>query len=201
MGGKYGTTLKLSFSHIHDIDHNWKLRDGSKIGTDGYGSAFWKWGSRMFYQEWNLQIDKKLSSSLKLNLMYMNQFYNKTAVEGEGGLIHSDIVVAEGKYSFSKKVFLRAEAQYLFTKDDQGDWAFGLAELSLAPHWMIALSDLYNVGETHIHYYRGSITWSANSHRLQLGYGRTRAGYNCSGGVCRYVPASKGWMLSYNYNF
>lgn len=201
LGGKYGTTVKLSFSHIHDIDRNWKQRDGSKIGTDGYGSAFWKWGSRMFYQEWNLQIDKKLSSSLKLNLMYMNQFYNKTAVEGEGGLIHSDIVVAEGKYSFSKKVSLRAEAQYLFTKDDQGDWAFCLAEVSLAPHWMITLSDLYNVGETHIHYYNGSVTWSANSHRLQLGYGRTRAGYNCSGGVCRYVPASKGWMVSYNYNF
>ncbi|WP_456002305.1 DUF6029 family protein, partial [Prevotella sp.] len=24
---------------------------------------------------------------------------------------------------------------------------------------------------------------------------------NCSGGVCRYIPATKGLTLSYNYNF
>ena len=201
LGGKYGTTIKVNYSHIHDIDHNWKTHEGSLVGTDGYGSAFWKWGDQMFYQEWNVQIDKKRSKSLKLHLMYMNQFYNKTVVEGEGGMIHSDILVADGKYSFSKKVALRVETQYLFTKNDLGDWAFGFAELSLAPHWMISLSDLYNVGETHLHYYKGSVTCSFSSHRLQLGYGRTKAGYNCAGGVCRYVPASRGWMLSYNYNF
>ncbi|MBR4729735.1 MAG: hypothetical protein IK075_05690 [Prevotella sp.] len=201
LGGRYGTTVKVNFSHIHDIDHHWKYINGSFAGSDGYGSTFWKWGDRMFYQEWNVQVDKKMSKSLKMNLMYMNQFYNKTVVEGEGGIIHSDILVVEGKYSFNKKVTLRAEAQYLFTKDDLGDWAFGLTELSLAPHWMISLSDLYNVGETHLHYYKGSVTFAAKSHRVQLGYGRTKAGYNCSGGVCRYVPASKGWMLSYNYNF
>ena len=201
LGGRYGTTVKVNFSHIHDIDHHWKDHNGSLAGSDGYGSAFWKWGDRMLYQEWNVQIDKKLSKSLKMNIMYMNQFYNKTVVEGEGGMIHSDILVAEGKYSFNKKVTLRAETQYLFTKDDYGDWAFGLAELSLAPHWMVTFSDLYNVGETHLHYYKGSVTFAAKAHRVQLGYGRTKAGYNCSGGVCRYVPANKGWMLSYNYNF
>ena len=133
--------------------------------------------------------------------MYMNQFYNKTAIEGEGGMIHSDILVGEANYTFGKKTTLRAEGQYLFSKDDEGDWAFGLLELSCAPHWMFTLSDLYNVGETHLHYYLGSVSFSAKSHRVQLGYGRTRAGYNCSGGVCRYVPASKGFSLSYNYNF
>ena len=201
LGGRYGTTVKLNFSHIHDIDQHPKSLNGLTAGSDGYGSSFWKWGSRMFYQELNVQIEKKISKLLKLNLMYMNKFYNKTVVEGEGGMIHSDIFVAEGKYSLSKKAILRAEAQYLFTKDDQGDWAYGLLELSLAPHWMIALSDLYNVGETHLHYYQGSVTLKADSHRFQIGYGRTRAGYNCSGGICRYIPASKGLTLSYNYNF
>ena len=37
--------------------------------------------------------------------------------------------------------------------------------------------------------------------RLQLSYGKTRAGYNCTGGVSRYVPASKGLQVSYNFNF
>jgi hypothetical protein len=131
----------------------------------------------------------------------MNQYYNKTVVEGEGGLIHSDIVVGEAKYAFNRKLSLRTEIQYLFTGDDQGDWAFGLLELSCAPRWLFTISDMYNVGQSHLHYYMGTVSFMAKSHRLQLGYGRTKAGYNCVGGVCRYVPASKGLMISYNYNF
>lgn len=201
LGGKYGTTVKLNFSHIHSIDQSRKSLNGLEAGSDGYGSAFWKWGDSMFYQDLNVQVDKRVSKSTRLHLMYMNQFYNKTAVEGEGGMVHSDIVVGDVRSTLGKKITLRVEGQYLFTKDDQGDWAFGLLELSCAPHWMFTVSDLYNVGETHLHYYMGSITFSAKSHRVQVGYGRTRAGYNCSGGVCRYVPASKGFSLSYNYNF
>lgn len=200
-GGKYGTTVKLNFSHVHSIDQNPKTLNGSVAGSDGYESSFWKWGDAMYYQDLNVQIDKKVSKSLKLSLMYMNQFYNKTVVEGEGGMIHSDIIVGEGKLSLGRKTTLRAEAQYLFTKDDKGDWAFGLMELSFAPHWMLTVSDLYNVGETHLHYYMGTVAFAAKSHRLQVGYGRTKDGYNCSGGVCRYIPASRGFVLSYNYNF
>jgi hypothetical protein len=133
--------------------------------------------------------------------MYMNQIYNKTVVEGEGGRVHSNIFIADGKWQIAPKTSLRTELQYLTTSDDQGDWAYGLIELSLAPHWMVSVSDMYNIGETHIHYYMGGVAFSTGAHRLQLGYGRTRAGYNCSGGVCRYVPASKGFTLSYHFNF
>ncbi|MCD8289136.1 MAG: DUF6029 family protein [Prevotella sp.] len=199
LGGKYGTDIKLNFSHVHAIEHN--VKDGGAAGTDGYGSAFFKWGDGTYYQDINVQLEKKFSKSFKLNLMYMNQFYNKTIVEGEGGMIHSDIFVAEGKYQFNKKFTLRGELQYLTTADDQGDWLFALLELSMLPHWMFTVSDEYNCGETNVHYYQGYVTFNYRAHRLQLGYGRTRAGYNCSGGVCRYVPASKGVTLSYNYNF
>lgn len=195
LGGKYGTNVKINFSHVHSIDKN------MKDDTDGYGSAFWKWGDQTYYQDLNIQVEKKLSNSFWLNLMYMNQFYNKTIVEGEGGMVHSDIFIAEGKYKFNKKVTLRGEAQYLSTKDDEGDWAFGLLELSLLPNWMLTISDEYNCGETKIHYYSGLVTFNKGAHRVQLGYGRTRAGFNCAGGVCRMVPASKGFTLSYNYNF
>ena len=201
LGGKYGTTVKLNFSHVHSIDVNPQYLNGRTEGSNGYGSAFWKWGEQTYYQDLNIQIDKRISKSLKLNLMYMNQLYNKTAIEGEGGMIHSDIIIAEAKYRMSKSLTLRGEAQYLFTKDDQGDWAYGLIELSLAPRWMFSFSDLYNAGDTHLHYYMGSVAFAEKGHRLQIGYGRTRAGYNCSGGVCRYVPASKGVVMSYNYNF
>ncbi|MBF1447878.1 MAG: hypothetical protein HXN55_10965, partial [Prevotella nigrescens] len=95
----------------------------------------------------------------------------------------------------------RGEVQYLSTKGDQGNWWFGLLELAIVPHWMFTVSDMYNSGETKLHYYQGLVTFNAGAHRLQVGYGRTRAGFNCSGGVCRYIPASRGVTVSYNYNF
>ncbi len=212
LGGKYGTSLKFNFSHVHSIDKDYRglttdaadgavtLAPGEK-GTDGYGSSFWKWGKEKYYQDINVQLEKKFSKIFKLNLMYMNQYYNKTVIEGEGGMIHSNIFIADAKFRISNKVTLRGEAQYLSTKDDQGDWLYGLLELSVLPGWMFTVSDMYNSGVTNLHYYQGLVTFTHGSHRLQAGYGRTRAGFNCSGGVCRYVPAQKGVTVSYNYNF
>ena len=148
-----------------------------------------------------MQLSRKMSKSFKLMLMYMNQRYNKTVIEGEGGMIHSDIFVADALFQLAPSTKLRTELQYLTTRQDEHDWAFALAELSLAPHWMITVSDLWNHGDTKTHYYQGQLTYNLDSHRIQLGYGRTRAGYNCSGGVCRFVPATRGFTLSYNYNF
>ena len=131
----------------------------------------------------------------------MNQQFNKTVIEGEGDMIHANIFIADGLYQIAPKVKLRTELQYLATADDEGDWSFGLLELSLAPRWMLTVSDMWNNGDSKIHYYQGLVTFNLGSHRLQAGYGRTQAGYNCAGGVCRYVPATKGFTLSYNYNF
>lgn len=205
IGGPYGMNVKVNFSHVHAIDKHINLAgsiDNVNVkGSKGYGSAFFKWGDQTYYQDLNIQVERKISKTFKLNLMYMNQFYNKTVVEGEGGMIHSDIFVADGKYTFSPKMNLRGEVQYLSTKGDQGNWWFGLLELAIVPHWMFTVSDMYNSGETKLHYYQGLVTFNAGAHRLQVGYGRTRAGFNCSGGVCRYIPASRGVTVSYNYNF
>lgn len=204
LGGKYGTSVKVNYSHVHSID---KTMKGGK-GTEGYSSSFWKWGDDMYYQDLNVQVEKKFTKAFQLNLMYMNQFYNNSVLKtidredrAKVGMVHSNIFIAEGKYRFNKKYTLRGEAQYLTTGEAQGDWVYGLLELSVLPHFMITASDMYNAGETHLHYYQGYVTYNTGSHRIQAGYGRTRAGYNCSGGVCRFVPASKGFTLSYNYNF
>lgn len=219
LGGKYGTKLKVNFSYIRGIDKTptESLIEGvnSTMGTDGYHSKFFGFGD-VYYKDINVQLEKKLSKSFKLNLMYMNQLYNKTVVEGEGGVVKSNIFVAEGKYQFSPKMTLRGEAQYLQTKQDQGDWYYGLLELSVLPYLMFTISDQYNAnvpyytenkqvddskGTHSQHYLLGSVTATYKAHRLQLSYGKTRAGYNCSGGVCRFVPASYGMTVSYNYNF
>ena len=219
LGGKYGTKLKVNFSYIRGIDKTptESLIGGvnTTMGTDGYHSKFFGFGD-VYYKDINVQLEKKLSKSFKLNLMYMNQLYNKTVVEGEGGVVKSNIFVAEGKYQFSPKMTLRGEAQYLQTKQDQGDWYYGLLELSVLPYLMFTISDQYNAnvpyytenkqvddskGTHSQHYLLGSVTATYKAHRLQLSYGKTRAGYNCSGGVCRFVPASYGMTVSYNYNF
>ena len=196
IGGRYGMNVKLNYSYVKAIQDAWL-----------------KWGEQTYYQDLNIQLSRKLTKDFKLNLMYMNQRYNQLVIERHGEMIHSDIFVADGLMQLAPKTRLRCEVQYLSTKQDQGDWAFGLVELSLAPHWMFTLSDMWNCGDTseealanygtnsHYHYYQGLVTYNIGSHRIQAGYGRTRAGYNCSGGVCRYVPATKGFTLSYNYNF
>ena len=184
LGGKYGMNVKLNYSYVRAIDSQWL-----------------KWGDDTYYQDLNVQLTRRMTRDIKLSLMYMNQRYNKTVIEGEGGMIHSNIFVADALMQLSRHTKLRTELQYLTTRQDQHDWAYALAELSLAPHWMFTISDLWNCGVTDIHYYQGLMTYNTGAHRIQLGYGRTRAGYNCSGGVCRYVPATKGFTLSYNYNF
>ncbi|MBO5134937.1 MAG: hypothetical protein J6C15_07300 [Bacteroidaceae bacterium] len=209
-GGKYGTNVKVHFSHVRAIDRE-PLAGASDnvMGTKGYDSKFFKMGDEIYYQDINVQVEKKLTRNFKFNLMYMNQRYNKTIVEGHGGTIKSHIAVAEAKYTFNKRFTLRGEAQYLNTKQDQGDWWFGLLELSILPNFMLTVSDMYNAkvpnadetATSKQHYYMFTGCFTHKSHRLQVGYGKTRAGYNCSGGVCRYVPASKGLQVSYNYNF
>lgn len=202
LGGKYGTKVKLNVSHIRSLDKDpVEAFNGQYFGTDGYKSKFFKVGGETYYQDINLQMEKKFSKAFKLNLMYMNQRYNKTVIEGEGGMVKAHVGVAEGKYQFNKKLTLRAEVQYLATKQDEGDWTYGMLELSVLPYFMFTVSDMWNNGETDIHYYMGSVTFNYKAHRLMAGYGRVRGGYNCSGGVCRYVPASRGVQLTYNYNF
>ena len=201
LGGKYGMNVKANLSYVRAIDRQFYDTDDLVQKTNGYTSKFFNWGDETYYRSFDIALTRKLSKAFKLSLMYVNQQYNKTVVEGHGGIVHTNIYIADGKYQFSPKVTLRGELQYLTTKQDQGDWAFALLELSLAPHWMFTVSDMWNCGETDLHYYQGLVTYNIGQHRIQGGYGRTRAGYNCSGGVCRYVPASTGWTLSYNYNF
>ncbi len=209
LGGKYGMTVKVNYSLVKAIDRKFDdelpfntLAGSMKYGgTDGYSSSFFKWGGQTYYQDLNFQLTRKLTKDFKLFLMYMNQRYNMGKIENHGGMVHNDIFVADGKYQFTPKVALRGELQYMESTDDDGNWLFGLLELSLVPHWMITLSDEYRVNKEHVHYYMAQVTFTTGAHRVQLGYGREIDGYNCSGGVCRYVPASKGLKLSYNYNF
>jgi hypothetical protein len=217
LGGKYGTLIRLNVSHIRAIDkQNIDGTDYILQGKTEYKSSFFKAGETLYYQDINFGVDKKVSSDLKLNFLYMFQKYNPwVIVQHEENIITSHIFVAEGKYNINEKLTLRAEAQYLHTspyspfereetpdkRANQGDWIFGLVELSVAPSFMFSVQDMYNVGTLKKHFYMANAVYTNKSHRVQLGFGKTRAGYDCSGGVCRFVPETYGLRLGYNYTF
>lgn len=190
MGGKYGTTLKLNVSHVRSLG-------AIDPATGKHGN--WFAMDETYYTDVDIELNKKVHKDWYINAMLMYQAYNKEQIEGHGDMIHAGIGVVDVKWNTTRNVSMRAELQYLFTKQDEGQWLYGLYELSLWHQLMLSVSDMYNIGG--VHYYNAGITYMNGAHRLQLGYGRTRAGYNCSGGVCRYVPAQKGLALTYNFSW
>lgn len=202
LGGRYGTKVYLNASYVSGLVHRAPKGgiNGTLWGTDGGATSFFKMGDA-YYRDINVQIEKRLTPDFQMSFMYMNQLYNKTAIEGHGGDIKSNIFVLEGKYKFNKKLTLRAELQYLTTRQDDKDWAFGIAELTVLPYLMFSVSDTWNCGGKGTHYYNAGITGNYKANRLMISYGRTRKGFNCSGGVCRPVPASRGFQLAYSYYF
>ncbi|MDE6120551.1 MAG: hypothetical protein K2F63_02030, partial [Muribaculaceae bacterium] len=199
LGGRYGTKVKVNASYVRGLVRKSTPSgiNGSLMGTNGASTSFFGMGDN-YYHDFNVQIEKRLSRGLQMSFLYMNQLYNQTVVEGHGGNVKSNIFVLEGKYKFDDRYTLRAEVQYLTTRQDQKDWAYGLVEFTVAPYLMFSVSDMWNCGDTKTHYYMGGITGNFKSNRLMVSYGRTRAGYNCSGGVCRWVPASRGFQIAYS---
>ena len=188
MGGKYGTTLKLNASHIRGTAESW------------FGMT-----ETPYYTDVNVELNKKVNRKWYIGAMAMYQTYNKLVVEGHGDLIRSGIGVVEAKYATSKNVQMRAELQYLYTKQDEGQWVAALYELSLWRQLVFSGQWMYNIGHaqeaTNKHYYTIAATYTHGAHRIMAGYTKTRAGFNCSGGVCRYVPAQEGVSLTYNFTW
>lgn len=203
LGGKYGTTVRLSASYISGLDYN--IPDGKKIsdrlpGSDEFGAPFWKIGE-LYYADLNFELNKKLSRSFQMTLFYLFQKYNQDIIVNHPfGMVTANTFVFEGQWKIAKKTQLRFEAQYLTAINDKGDWGSLLAELSLAPHWMITASDTYNFGESD-NFYEILATYNYKANRFSLGYGKIREGYNCSGGVCRWVPQTEGFKVAYSYTF
>lgn len=212
LGGKYGTALKLNASYIRDIARDFVDPKVTSIyrlfpsgPTMGYTSSFFKWGEDTLFADINLEMYKKWSKRFETTLAYAYQQYNYEAGHGSASksgdkMVHSHIFIFDGKYKFRPRTILRSELQYLTTRQDEKDWLSASLELSVQD-FVFSLSDMVNVGSTGSHYYMGGITYINGAHNIQAMYGHTRAGANCSGGICRVVPAMKGAFINYTYNF
>ena len=187
MGGKYGTTLKLNASHIRGTSDTW------------FGMS-----EEPYYTDVNLELNKKINKQWYIGAMAMYQTYNKRII-GKSGIARSGIGVVEAKYAMNKKVQMRAELQYLYSRQYEGQWIAALYELSLWRQLVLSGQWMYNIGHapdaTNGHYYTVAATYTHGAHRLMAGYTKTRAGFNCSGGVCRYVPEQQGVTFTYNFTW
>jgi len=210
LGGKNGLSIVLNFAQVNGIGKN-PLNDTTAVdqtGTLGYTSSFFKISKELFYQDVNLEVTKKFGKKWKGIFTYYYISYNKDVIQGYNqlyGTIYSHTGVVDMTYLVTKKVSLRGELQGLWTKEDKGNWAAGLLELTISPKWFVSVMDQWNYGNPvishRLHYYLISAGFIYNTTRLSLSYGRQREGILCVGGVCRYVPASSGLILTITSSF
>ncbi|MBO4585031.1 MAG: hypothetical protein J5675_01950 [Bacteroidales bacterium] len=184
LGGKYGMTFHAGGSWINALGKVLPRRDSDYLA----------------YRDLNLELKRKWNRQLQTTLFVSIQensptHGNRNATEAQ------NVFVFESQYSFSQKLSLRTELQYLYSQEREKDWVAALAELGLAPEWSLSVSDMYNHGSSREHFWNVSASWSRNSFKCILGYGRNRAGMVCSGGVCRWQPEYKGLSLHLQYAF
>ena len=163
-----------------------------------YQSASGK--SERLWQDFNFDVERQWNKQLKTIFLYSFQEWNPYHGYKHRTYV-SNIFVGDVTYKFNRKNSLRVEAQYLWSDEYEGDWVAGLVEYSMAPKWSIFFSDMYNIDLTKTNYYSGGFSYTHNRTRVQLSYGRNRAGYVCSGGVCRYSPAYTGFNLVLTSSF
>jgi hypothetical protein len=206
LGGKYGTTIELNYTKITAI-HKTALNDTTPIGTTGtlgYNSDFFKAGDLNYFDDFNVEITKKINKKWKMILAYTYLVYNfdviEEGIESNHNMYYSNIGVADITYKFNRKNALRLEMQYLSTRQDSGNWAAALLEYTIAPKWFFSVRDEFNFdnpqSDNTYHYYSVAMGYTQGPNRIQLAYGLQREGILCVGGVCRAVPAASGFTLT-----
>ena len=165
--------------------------------------------NELLWQDINVDVERQWGKKLKTTVLYSFQEWNPYHGAHHRTYV-SNIFVADVQYKFDRKKSLRAEAQYLLSGEHEGDWVAGLVEFNLAPKWSFFVSDMYNHGRTDKNgvfkgtkknYYSVGGSFTIQRTRIQLSYGRNRAGFICSGGVCRYSPEYNGINIAVTASF
>tara|TARA_B100001093_G_C26857933_1_gene1028372 strand:+ start:6778 stop:8433 length:1656 start_codon:yes stop_codon:yes gene_type:complete len=207
LGGKYGMGLIANFSNVYAIDKqalNFITPIGSN-GTMGYTSDFFKLGEEKYFQEFSIELSRKINSKIKLSGTYINTEYNSSVIVGYKyfGMIYADIFIIESQYKIKPKHTLRSEFQHLKTEQHEGNWAMALVEYTVSPKYFVTVQNMYNYGnnESKLNYPNITLGLNKGTNRVAIGYGKQRAGIFCVGGICRNVPASNGLSLNITSSF
>ncbi|MBR5255326.1 MAG: hypothetical protein IKV62_00940 [Bacteroidales bacterium] len=184
LGGKYGMKLHVGGSWIEALPCALPDRETHYLA----------------YRDINIDLERTWSRKFK-TIFFVSIQENSPTHGNAKRTDAQNVFVLDALYRFSKTVSLRTELQYLYSQELTRDWMAGLVELSFAPHWSISASDMYNHGDTKVHYYNIGAAYSWNALNISLNAGRTREGMVCSGGVCRWQPAFKGVSLRAQWSF
>lgn len=191
--------FNANFSNITDLD-------GGLLYREVYGSVLYK-----YKRKWQLIAGVQ------------HQEYNQEIYEFKPDvpIVNTITPFAEWLYKFSRKKSLRIEAQAMLigddkkagTKQDYGNWIFGLAEFSIAPKWTFTISDMWNVTPGKLspqdsdgnklmkHFPRFDIFYVLKSNRFSLSYIKQVEGIVCAGGICRLEPAFSGVRFAVQSTF
>lgn len=177
---------------------------------------------QQLYREWFTEIMYKHKKLWTLTTGLQLQRYNQERYEVKPGvpLLKTTVPYLDFLYKFTRRKSLRLEFQAMMvgqdesvdSRQDYGNWLFGLVELSLAPRWVFALSDMYNLGpgrnspelngeKKGLHYPRLDVYYSIRANRFSLSYIKQVEGVVCTGGICRLEPAFSGLRFSVTTTF
>ena len=208
--GKYWN-FHANFSMFNSMDHY-----NPMVGGDIEGRNVWI--------DFNFDVERQWNKQVKSTFFYSFQRWDEEINHYDAAHSHycrSHIFVGDVTYKINKKHSMRFELQYLASEDYEGDWVAATIEYNLAPKFSFYVSDMWNCEKMQdgaygnyfmnvntyeyqhelLHYYQVGASFTHNSLRAQLSYGRNRAGYVCSGGVCRFQPAYTGVNLALTLSF
>lgn len=196
-------------------DVNWKINkkytlniNASNITTLGYDLLY-----RELYGDLNYKPNRKFNSHYGLQL----QWYNQAVYEGKPKTITPMVSTitpfVDVLYKFTPKKSLKAESQFMYSRQDYGSWIYLLLEYGMAPYWRFELSGMYNIipneGNPNIPegaggkilYPTAGIIYQVKSSRYSLRYVKQVEGVVCTGGICRLEPAFSGVKFEVNTRF
>ncbi len=161
------------------------------------------------YREYYLDLNQKISKRVKTIsgvqfIIYDQQVYQGTA---NAPVVHAFTPFTEWTFKIDNAMrkSIRFEAQYLFTKQDLGDFAYGLVEFNWAPRYSFSASDMVNTkptkGNEIVHYPTLFGVYTYKQTRFTGGYIKQVQGVVCTGGVCRVEPAFSGFKVGMVTNF
>lgn len=180
LGGRYGTKLHANASTFYPLE-----KKGRKMNA--------------LYRDVSFDFEKQWNRRFKTTLLYAVQTFSPSKAVSATTTVNN-VFVTDLLYKFTSRNSVRLELQYLFSNENS-DWWAALVEFNLAPRWSFFAGDMYNHGREKVHYYSGGVSFTHSGTRVALSYGRNRAGYVCSGGVCRYMPAYTGANISLTTSF
>jgi hypothetical protein len=120
LGGKYGTKLAINASSWYNLKGTYAYYNSNgeyapNYHTDILGS------SQKYFSDYSIEITKKLSSKVKGNITYINQYYNDQYIRGifQKSLVKSNILFAEATVVLPRAKSFTIAAEHMWADADR----------------------------------------------------------------------------------